>query len=1081
MSDVFISYSRLDVDFVRQLRDALAKEGQEVWIDWESIPESVGWWEEIKKGIARANNFAVILSPNSMASPICQMEIEYAIELNKRIIPVYHADFDRKHALMGIAERLADDEQAVTREIWENRQAHTLFDDNDTLLKRINYFFFKANDDFDQRFADLLEVIQTDYVHKEQHTTLTLRASEWQRRNKDSGFLLIGSELQQAQDWLASADGKEPIPTQLHRDYIQASEKRNRQLQAVRYTAVIGSIVAVLAIVVSIFAGQNAITSTSQAETAQVQANYNLITATVAQGLAIVEADNAQTSEALAIEAETQVAIQGTARQDAIQQANVAATQVFVSGEQIKDIETQQALAEVALEEIQLESYSYQMAGQSQLNILNENDSLAFAFESVSMHQSPLSDIQPIFYSITNQSRNRKSISQDTAIVSGSLHPDGSIYAVGNANGSITLWDLPTGNHLTTLQGHEFAIEDITFNPSGRVIASASAEGTIKLWNSQSYEMIAILPHGDWVSRVAFSPDGNLLASTSHDVATIWDADSHQALFRIRLAARPTALAFHPNGKHLAIASCGDFQIICRQGNIDIWDITSGTQIQTISTHDADINSLAYSPDGQTLGTASTDDTIQLWHTDTYEIQATLTGHTSIVTDIAFSPDGKTLASSSYDQTVKLWDLNTMSLLHSLSGHINRVYTVAFHPNSNLLISASRDDTVKMWDVGSINPFMSFAGHEYSILYISFSPDDAVLASSSYDQTIKLWDSQTGSLINTLTGHSDSVFSVVFNQDGKKLISASGDQTIKLWDTQTGSLINTLSGHSDVVYEIALNPDNTILASVSYDDTIKLWDMNTSELIQTLTTHTDDVRGIAFSPDGRILASASDDETIRLWEVDSGDLLRTLRGHELNVRSVTFSPDGTILASASDDETIRLWEVSSGKLLHILIDHKLGIFDITFSPDGLMLASAGSDEIIRLWNVDDGILLATLSGHSDWITHIEFNHTGTMLASSSLDGTIMHWNMSSLPLMRQWVQENRFIREFTCGERDRFNMLMQCDENGQFPTRTLYPTPSPIPLPSWTPFWTPLPTATATPLPDPVPLTFLTETAEADD
>ena len=74
MSDVFISYSRLDKDFVGQLREALLAQEQEVWIDWESIPPSQAWWDEIRKGIARANNIVVVLSPHSMASPICQMK-----------------------------------------------------------------------------------------------------------------------------------------------------------------------------------------------------------------------------------------------------------------------------------------------------------------------------------------------------------------------------------------------------------------------------------------------------------------------------------------------------------------------------------------------------------------------------------------------------------------------------------------------------------------------------------------------------------------------------------------------------------------------------------------------------------------------------------------------------------------------------------------------------------------------------------------------------------------------------------------------------------------------------------------------
>jgi hypothetical protein len=225
VSDVFVSYSRLDREFVSQLREGLIRQGQDVWIDWEAIPPSQAWWSEIQKGIARANNFIVILSPNSMGSPICHMEIEYARQLKKRIIPVLYADFNRESALSDIAKRLATRDQDVTRQLWGTRQPYDLFDANDAELKHINYFFFKADADFQSRFDDLLTIVRTDFVHKEKHTTLGLRAAEWDRRSRDTSFLLLDAELTDAQSWLADAPGKAPLVTDLQRDYIVASER----------------------------------------------------------------------------------------------------------------------------------------------------------------------------------------------------------------------------------------------------------------------------------------------------------------------------------------------------------------------------------------------------------------------------------------------------------------------------------------------------------------------------------------------------------------------------------------------------------------------------------------------------------------------------------------------------------------------------------------------------------------------------------------------------------------------------------------------------------------------------------------
>lgn len=321
MSDVFISYSRTDREFVGKLREALASEGQDVWIDWESIPASQAWWAEIKKGILSANNFVLILSPNSMASPICHMELEYARELGKRIIPVLYMDYQREPAITDIAKRLADPDQDATRQLWATRQPHDIYDANERDIQTINYFFFRPDDDFDARFAALMEVIFTDYAYKEQHTTLELRALEWERRNRDASFLLLDTELEQAQTWLESADGKLPAPTKLHVAYIEASAKRTRQLKNIRRTSIVGSALAAIAIAFAIGAtliGTRAVNS----------ANNDLATVTVQQGAA----------EANANQAATQAADAG----------HLAATATFQQGQAEDSAATAQAQATIA-------------------------------------------------------------------------------------------------------------------------------------------------------------------------------------------------------------------------------------------------------------------------------------------------------------------------------------------------------------------------------------------------------------------------------------------------------------------------------------------------------------------------------------------------------------------------------------------------------------------------------------------------------------------------------------------------------------------------------------------------------------
>ncbi len=155
-----------------------------------------------------------------------------------------------------------------------------------------------------------------------------------------------------------------------------------------------------------------------------------------------------------------------------------------------------------------------------------------------------------------------------------------------------------------------------------------------------------------------------------------------------------------------------------------------------------------------------------------------LAGHQDRVYGVAFSPNGQTLASASRDKTVKLSNLEGEEL-RTLSGHQDRVYGVAFSPDGQTLASASYDKTVKLWNLEG-KELLTLSGHQYEVYGVTFSPDGQTLASSSRDKTVKLWNLEGKELL-TLQGHQSGVYGVAFSPGGKILASASRDKTVKLW------------------------------------------------------------------------------------------------------------------------------------------------------------------------------------------------------------------------------------------------------------------------------------------------------------
>ena len=245
MSDVFISYSRKDSSFSHKLYDAFKARDLEVWVDFEDIPLTVDWWKEIEAGIDAAETFIFIVTPDSVRSDICHNEIEYAVQANKRIVPILHREIL---------------EDADKQKIHEQVSAH-------------NWIFFREEDDFDSAFTKLMDSVNTDLEHNRIHTRLLVRAKEWQD-NKNRSYLLRDEDLRQAESWLTQGVNKSPTPTNLHAEYISGSRQYQTSRQRnMLFVVTIALGVAIALSIFSIFQWREAQLAREQADLARDQAD----------------------------------------------------------------------------------------------------------------------------------------------------------------------------------------------------------------------------------------------------------------------------------------------------------------------------------------------------------------------------------------------------------------------------------------------------------------------------------------------------------------------------------------------------------------------------------------------------------------------------------------------------------------------------------------------------------------------------------------------------------------------------------------------------------------------------------------
>ena len=508
--------------------------------------------------------------------------------------------------------------------------------------------------------------------------------------------------------------------------------------------------------------------------------------------------------------------------------------------------------------------------------------------------------------------------------------PDGKYIVSGSADKTVRIWNLE-GKEIVNIEAHTDKVRSVAWSPDGDIIASSSNDKTIKLWTPQGELLTTLVGHEAEVVGLAWSPDNQTIASASNDkTVKLWNRQGKLLNTLKEHKDAVTSVSFSPDSSTIASGSLDN--------TIKLWKHQSGSS-KNIEKENLDSNNL----ENKNLDKNNLDKkNLEAKQINSLE---TLTGHSNWVTSVAFSPDGHTLASASRDTTVKLWRWKD-GLLKKFKPHNKTVTSISFSPTQNLIASASVDKTVKISNYQG-RVLQVLKGHQDTVWKVAFSPDGNTLASASKDKTIKIWNTK-GQLLRTLQGHDKTVLAVAWSNDGKILASASSDRTVKLWNTN-GKLLKNLEGHDDEVSWVSFSPDGKYLASASDDNTVIIWDTN-GNLIHRLEGHQRPVYSVAWSPDSKAIASASLDGTVKLWDTE-GNLQKTLIGESDNFKSISFSPDGEILAVTSD-EKVRIWN-RQGTLLITLKGYNEDLTNLAFSKDNKTLASSTSEGGIILRQLED--------------------------------------------------------------------------------------------------------------------------------
>jgi WD40 repeat protein len=566
----------------------------------------------------------------------------------------------------------------------------------------------------------------------------------------------------------------------------------------------------------------------------------------------------------------------------------------------------------------------------------------------------------------------------EAAVLAVAASPDGEWIASASDDGTVRLWSAATGRVERVLEGHGDVVTAVAFHPDSTLLASGSQDRTVRIWDLEHGTTVDTLDgHASRVTAVEFGPAGRLASGELDGRIIIWGATDDEPPIELETPGESVnSLAFDPATGRLASGHSA--------GVVRVWEVEHAIQLTQKQIGPDVVRALEFDPTGSLLA-ASVSRYVFLLDTHDLSVQESLAGHKGLITSVAFSPSGNELVSASFDNTVRLWTTAGRSL-GSFIGHDDDVNGVAFLADGRRIVSASEDDTVRLWSTNA-RAVLSLEGHGGWVTCLAFRNDGERLISGSRDEQLIEWDVETGVPVTTIKA--DSGLDCVAYGPDDEIAFGCEDPSLRIGKARPDFDWRKLEGRGGYPRSVVFHPRGFVV--VRDWQGVQVWDAATDE-VQLAVDVLDDQNGsLAVDRPGTCFATGTENGEVRIRDLSTGAVLQVLRGKSSPITTLAFSSDGRLLACGAIDSSISLWSVSDQAWLGTLDGHESWITALAFAPDDSRLISGSLDNTVRIWNPHTLEALLALRGHEQAVTAVSFSPDGDQIASASKDGTVRIW------------------------------------------------------------------------------------------